>query len=226
LSAQYERRNPGLIAVNRYGKRFCNEGSDYDSTWRSYLTWENWGDLGYRNLPAFHIFDQAYRDRFSLAGAAPGSELPDWVITAPTLAELADILGIDRDGLLAQVERFNHYASQGIDPDFHRGESAYDRQGEPDISATLAPLETGPFYGAEIAPGDLGTCGGLRVNGKAQVIDVFGQPIKRLFASGNTAGVGSPGALYGGGGGTLGPALTFAFIAGKQLAASIPGDQG
>ena len=86
------------------------------------------------------------------------------------------------------------------------------------FSVALLPLDRGPFYGVEVSPGMLGTCGGLRVNGRAEVIDVFDRPIKGLYASGNTAGVGGPGALYGGGGGTLGPAFTFAFIAGSQLA--------
>lgn len=220
LAAQIDRRNAGCIAVNRYGQRFCNEAADYDSTWRSYHTWENWGDLGYRNLPAFQLYDQKYRDKYSLAGRQSTEALPDWVTVADTLEDLARKLSIDPEGLASQMERYNHYAQLGHDPDFHRGESAYDTYARSDVGVTLAPLDKGPFYGAEVVPADLGTCGGLRVNGLAQVIDVFDRPIKNLYASGNAAGVGSPGALYGGGGGTLGPALTFAFIAGEQL--SIP----
>jgi predicted oxidoreductase len=90
------------------------------------------------------------------------------------------------------------------------------------VTRTLTPLTRGPFYGAEVAPGDVGTCGGLRVNGRAQVIDVFDRPIARLYASGNTSCVGSPGALYGGGGGTLGPAMTFAYIAANELVKLTP----
>jgi predicted oxidoreductase len=115
------------------------------------------------------------------------------------------------------VQRFNTNARAGKDPDFHRGESIYDRGGEPNASATLAPVEKGPFYGISVSPGALGTCGGLRVNRHAQVLDVWAEPITGLYASGNTSGVGGPGALYGGGGGTIGPALSFAFIAGKAL---------
>lgn len=217
LAAQIDRRNAGCIVVNRYGKRFCNEAADYDSTWRSYHTWENWGNLGYRNLPAFQLYDQNYRDKYSLAGRQATEALPNWVTVADTMEELARKLSIDPEGLASQMERFNHYARLAQDPDFHRGESAYDTYGRSDVGVTLAPLDKGPYYGAEVVPADLGTCGGLRVNGLAQVIDVFNRPIKNLYASGNAAGVGSPGALYGGGGGTLGPALTFAFIAGEQL---------
>ena len=217
LSAQIERRNAGCIVVNRHGQRFCNEAADYDVTWRSYHDWENWGDLGYRNLPAFQLFDQGYREHYPLAGRTADEALPDWVQQADTLEALADKLGIDAGGLTATVERFNRFAAEGKDPDFHRGESAYDTYGSGDPRSTLGPLSKGPFYGAEVSPADIGTCGGLKVNGKAEVLDVFDQPIAGLYASGNTTGVGSPGALYGGGGGTLGPALTFAYIAGRQL---------
>lgn len=217
LAAQIERRNAGCIAVNRYGERFCNEAADYDSTWRSYHTWQNWGDLGFRNLPAYQIFDHNYREKYPLAGTTKDKPLPDWVIVADTLEQLAEKMGIDKVGLTATVTRFNQNAKKGNDPDFKRGDSSYDIYGSNDKSYTLAPLSEGPFYGAEITPADLGTCGGLRVNGKAQVIDVFNKPIKRLYASGNTAGVGSPGAMYGGGGGTIGPAMTFAYIGAKQI---------
>ena len=218
LEAQIERRNAGCIAVNRYGERFCNEAADYDSTWRSYHTWQNWGELGYRNMPAYQIFDQGYREKYPLAGKSVNEPLPSWVVQADSLDELAEKLSIDKQGLNKTIERFNQFANQGIDEDFERGKSIYDTYGVKNPAMTLAALTKPPFYGAEITPADLGTCGGLRVNGQAQVIDVFGKPIKGLYASGNTAGVGSPGALYGGGGGTIGPAMTFAYIAGLQLA--------
>lgn len=217
LHAQIERRNAGCIAVNRYGERFCNEAADYDSTWRSYHSWQNWGQLGYRNMPAYQIFDQNYREKYLLAGKTVDETLPEWVIKADSLEELAEKLSIDKQGLKNTVQRFNQFARNGVDEDFSRGESVYDTYGVNDPAITLGALSKPPFYGAEISPADLGTCGGLRVNGKAQVIDVFGAPIKGLYASGNTAGVGSPGALYGGGGGTIGPAMTFAYIAGLQL---------
>lgn len=221
LSGQIDRRHPGGICVNRYGERFANEAAAYDVTWQSFHTWENWGDLGYRNLPAFAIFDHSVRRDYSIAGKNAEQALPEWVVSAPTLAELATKMGIDADGLTRTVERFNGHAREGRDPDFHRGESAYDRQGAESAAATLAPLEEAPFYAAEVTPADLGTCGGVRVNGRAQAVDVFDRPIEGLYASGNTAGIGGPGVLYGGGGGTLGPAFTFAYIAAQQIA-----DQG
>tara|TARA_B110000444_G_C18835088_1_gene595481 strand:- start:239 stop:1867 length:1629 start_codon:yes stop_codon:yes gene_type:complete len=220
IIAQVEKRTPGNIVVNRYGQRFHNEGADYDSTWRSYLEWENWGDLGYRNIPAFQISDSIVRKNYTIAGCTKDMPLPNWVIKANTLDELADKLGIDKDGLRDTIRDFNRHARKGKDPVYHRGESLYDTNGSGDPASTLRPLKKGPFYAAQIGPADLGTCGGPRVNGKAQVQDVFGKTIKNLYASGNCAGIGSPGSSYGGGGGTIGPALTFAYIAGNQLARS------
>jgi succinate dehydrogenase/fumarate reductase flavoprotein subunit len=217
LSAQIERRHPGGICVNRFGQRFANEAAAYDVTWRSFHTWQNWGDLGFSNLPAFAIFDSSVRENASIAGRSKDQPLPDWVVEADFIAELAQKMGIDPAGLKETVKAYNKNAAKGRDPEFHRGESLYDRNGTEDVAATLAPLTRGPYYAAEVSPGTLGTCGGLRVDGQARVIDVFDRPILGLYASGNTTGVGSPGALYGGGGGTLGPAFAFAYIAGTQM---------
>lgn len=219
LNAEIEKRVAGSIIVNDRGERFHDEAADYDSTWRSFYTWENWGDLRYRNLPAFLIFDGSVRQKGRIAGASAADPLPDWFVEAPTIRALAERLRIDPDGLEATVARFNANARQGVDPDFMRGKSHYDRYGDPDVGITLGPLENPPFYGAEVAPADLGTCGGARVDGRARVLDPFGDVIPGLSASGNCAGVGSPGASYGGGGGTIGPALTFAYIAGRELGA-------
>jgi len=153
-----------------------------------------------------------------VAGCRAGEPLPEWVLQADTLEGLAVQAGINAAALQRTVERFNRHAAQGRDPDYHRGESLMDTLGSGDAADTLRPLTEGPYYLAEISPADLGTSGGLRVNGKAQVVDVFDQPIPGLYASGNTAGVGGPGALYGGGGGTLGPAMTFAYIAARHAA--------
>jgi succinate dehydrogenase/fumarate reductase flavoprotein subunit len=218
LMGEMEKRYPASIVVNRYGERFHNEAGDYDSAWRSFYTWENHGLLEYRNIPAFTIFDSTVRESLTIAGRKSSTSLPEWVRQADSLATLARRLKIDPSGLEATVARFNASARQGRDPAFHRGESAYDRQGGDDVKVTLAPLEKPPFFGVELVPADLGTCGGPRVNRNAQVLDPFGAVIPRLYASGNNAGIGSPGASYGGGGGTIGPALTFSFLAGSHLA--------
>ena len=223
LTAQIEKRRAGCIAVNRYGERFCNEAGSYDAGWRSYLWGDNSGTLGYRNLPAFHLFDYRVRRNGTIHGKTAGQPLPDWIIQANSLKQLAGKLGIDVAGLQRTVKDFNKNARRGVDPKFHRGESVYDRTDAdnphtagPEV--TLAPLDQPPFFGVEVAPADTGTCGGARVNANAQVLDPFNRVIKGLYASGNCAGIGAPGTGYGGGGGTIGPALTFAYIAGKHLA--------
>jgi succinate dehydrogenase/fumarate reductase flavoprotein subunit len=203
INAMAHRRMPGCITVNRYGERFCDEASPYDPAWLSFIRWENWGDLRDRNLPAFFISDKKMRPDTTVG-----------VQKADTLRELAGLLSIDPDGLEATVAAFNLAALQGKDPIYHRGESAY----EMGYGPTLAPIEKAPFYGVECAPADLGTCGGARVNVNAQVLDTDGLVIQRLYAAGNSSGVGGPGAGYGGGGGTIGPAMTFAYIAGGVVA--------
>ena len=218
LAAEVEKRQAGSIVVNRRGERFHDEAADYDSTWRSFFAWENWGLLEYSNIPAFVIFDAKVREKMSIAGRQAGQALPDWVRQADSIAGLAYALSVDASGLEATVARWNGFVREGHDPDFHRGQSSYDRYGFDDLGITLGTLEKPPFFGAEVVPGDLGTCGGPRVNAHAQVLDPFGAVIPRLYASGNNAGVGSPGSSYGGGGGTIGPALTFAYLAGTHVA--------
>ena len=143
--------------------------------------------------------------------------MPKWFSQSSSIEGLAKKLGIDQNNFKSTISNFNKHAVLGIDPDFHRGETHYDRMGLDNTSLALQPLDLPPFYGAEIAPADLGTCGGPRVNKLSEVLDVNEVPIQRLCASGNCSGVGSPGPSYGGGGGTLGPALTFSFIAGNTL---------
>ena len=157
-----------------------------------------------------------------MAGKSLNEKLPDWFSQSPTIGGLARKLKINEKALKQTVEEYNQFAKKGKDPYFHRGETVYDRLGSEDVGAALQPLDKPPYYGAEVAPGDLGTTGGCKVNKKAQVIDALGQPIKRLCASGNNSGVGSPGTSYGGGGGTIGPALTFSYIAGKTISSFKP----
>lgn len=203
LKAMAQRRSPGCITVNRHGQRFHNEAAPYDPSWAAFMGAENFGDLLDRNLPAFHISDKKVK---------PSAD--SGVHQADTVAELAEKLGIDPDGLEAAVMQFNENALLGADPLFHRGESEYDTMYGP----TLAPLDKPPYYGVQVAPADLGTCGGARVNENAQVLTPLGEILPRLYAAGNSSGVGGPGAGYGGGGGTIGPAFTFAYIAGVHAA--------
>ncbi len=147
LSAR-ERALPGSIMVNRHGRRFANEAANYNAFGGAFHQLDE-SRLDYPNIPAYMIFDQSTVDQFGVFGVAPGGELPDWVTRADTLDELAEAFGLPVAALRATVERFNTNAEAGVDPDFGRGDSAYDRfpggcsTGDPDsASATLGPVET------------------------------------------------------------------------------------
>ena len=160
----------------------------------------------------------------------PGRFLPDrlvprlwfesgFIVRADTLEELAERLGIDQASLVATAERVSGFARTGVDLDFRRGDSLYDQHyGDPTVSPNpcLSPLEKAPFYAMRVDPGDFGTCGGLIVDTKARVLSANGLPISGLYATGNcTAGLLT---TYPGPGATLGPAMTFGYVAGRELA--------
>ena len=119
-----------------------------------------------------------------MSAGTGGGEVPAWVPSGATPAELAAVIGIDGDELERTVERWNELCAEGHDPDFGRGDSAFDcwwgdphRKGRRD--ATLGPLERGPFYAYEIHSGSLGTKGGPRVDPDARVLDLDGDPDRR-----------------------------------------------
>lgn len=216
---------PGLIYVNKHGKRFVNECSNYDSVGRSFVCLEEGIEpRGWQNLPAFAICDQACVDAYALnsgEAGAPGESFQSY----ETLDELAEACGIDADALKATVEEFNANAEQGLDPDFGRGQDYFgqhyqridtEKEG---AFRTLAPLTQAPYWAAEIAPTILGTMGGVKVDEKAQAIDTDGNVIARLYAHGNCAGFGCGGAFYAGGGGTIGPSLALGEVAASQIEA-------
>jgi 3-oxosteroid 1-dehydrogenase len=215
-----ERTLPRSVIVNRAGRRFCNEAVNYSAIAGAFHTFDP-GSYGYPNLPAWLIFDHAYKLRWPVAGAMPGPQVPAWMETGPTLAELAAKLGLPAAALEATIARFNADAEQGIDSEFGRGEADYDQfygdRSQPGARATLGPLTDGPFYAAPLHLGVLGTNGGARTDAFARVLGHDGQPIAGLYAAGNVIAC-PTGSVYAGAGGTLGPALTFGFIAGRQAA--------
>jgi predicted oxidoreductase len=171
------------------------------------------------------MFDQNYVDTygFRVTAGAGGEGVPHWVPRGDTPAELGEVLGIDGEELERTVARWNELCTQSHDPDFGRGDSAFDcwwgdpyRKGRRD--ATLGPLDRGPYYAFEIHSGALGTKGGPRVDPDGRVLDLDGEPIAGLYAAGNV--MGSPfGMTYGGPGGTIGPAMVFGYLAGRHAAA-------
>jgi 3-oxosteroid 1-dehydrogenase len=217
-----ERSLPGCVLVNGAGQRFVNESAPYvDAVHAMYEadTPEN------PHIPAWLIFDQRYRDRYVFAGLPPHRPLPRrWyaagsVVRADDLAGLAQAAGVDADGLVKTVARFNEFAAAARDEDFGRGDSAYDRYyGDPRrANPNLAPLARPPFYAVKIVPGDLGTKGGLRTDERARVLSEDGTVIEGLFAAGN-ASEAVMGRSYAGAGATIGPAMTFGYIAALTMA--------
>jgi len=142
---------------------------------------------------------------------------------AQTLSALAAQVGISADGLEETVHRFNGYARSGKDSDFGRGDSAYDRYyGDPRCrpNPNLAALTQPPFYAIKIVPGDLGTKGGLRTDERARVLRDDGTVIPGLYAAGN-ASAAVMGHSYAGAGATIGPAMTFGYVAALELAGAL-----
>ena len=222
-----ERTNPGSLMINRTGRRFCNEATNYNALAGAFHQFDP-GSFEYLNLPCWLIFDHRYKLRYPVAGVPAGDHVPSWMTSAPTAGGLAERLDVDPVALEEAVARFNAAAREGVDPDFHRGRSAYDTfNGDhrfDGVFATLGPLDEGPYYAVPIHSGSLGTKGGPRTDGEGRALDHSGRPIPGLFAAGN-AMAGVTGMVYGGAGGTLGPAMTFGYLAGRAAAGSYSAGQ-
>lgn len=213
---------PHSIIVNRRGKRFTNESANYNDMAKP---WFNHDPTRYEqtNSPSWIIVDAQFRRKYSIHRTGPGRPLPDYIEQADTLEALADKLGIDPEGLLDTVARFNGFCAEGEDRDFGRGWSAYDRffgDARHGPNPNLGTLERGPFCAIPIHPGMLGTKGGPKTTTSAQVRRVGGGNIAGLYAVGNTA-AGLGGAGYAGGGITIGASMLMGWIAGEHAARSM-----
>jgi 3-oxosteroid 1-dehydrogenase len=219
-----QRTLPHSIMVNKRGRRFTNEAANYNAFGAAFHV-EDVAKFEYANLPCYLVFDQNYADSYGFRVSSSGHSdgVPAFLPQADTPAELAALIGVDAAGLEATIERWNEHVADGSDPDFGRGDSAFDcwwgdphRKGRRD--ATLGPLNRGPFYAIEIHSGCLGTKGGPQVDAHGRVVNVDGAAIPGLYAAGNA--MGSPfGMTYGGPGGTLGPAMVFGYLAGLHASA-------
>ena len=227
-----ERAFPGAIVVNSLGKRFVNEAAPYlefvDAMYKDNHLTEG------RSVPSWVIFDGHFRFHYAMGPLMPAQVLPDsrlrkeWLNTvywkADSLDALANQIGVDAAGLSSTVEKVNQYAQTGVDLDFQRGGNVFDRYyGDSNIKPNpcLAPLRKGPYYAMRLDAGDIGTKGGLLTNQYAQVVRENGQPIAGLYAIGNCS-ASVMGTSYPGAGGTLGPAMTFGYIAANHIANTQP----
>ena len=216
---RFERQGPGSIMVNRHGQRFANEAQNYNDLARCLQSWDSTNNQTL-NTPAHVIFDQSYLERYGILDHRAGQQTPSYLHQAATLEELAEIIHVPADALVATVDRFNAMAIDGVDRDHGRGDSAYDRYwGDaqcPWPNPSLGPLQYGPYYALEVVNGAFGTSGGVGTDGNGRVVDVDDIPIPGLYAAGNVAD--SPYASgYPGAGATLGPLMTLAYLAARDV---------
>jgi 3-oxosteroid 1-dehydrogenase len=178
------------------------------------------------------IFDASFREKYALGGPIlPSVVMPDrkipaswwdaYIYRAATLADLARKIDLDPTRLEDIAAKMTAYAAAGADPEFGRGATSYDRMvsGDPRMTPNpaLGPIDRAPFYAVRVDLGDLGTKGGLRIDGRGRVLSKARQAIPGLYATGNCAGS-IFGKAYPGPGGTLGPAMTFGYIAANDIA--------
>jgi len=219
-----ERSLPGSLIVDQEGERFTNESADYMSFGQCVLAREHAG----RPVETMWIvFDQQYRNSYMFAAELfPRMPIPQaWYEAgiahrADDLGALATQIGTPRERFLDTITRFNDGAYAGDDPDFGRGQSAYDRYyGDPTVTPNpnLRPLTQGPFYAVKVVLSDLGTCGGLRVDDHARVLREDGTVVDGLYALGNTA-ANAFGTTYPGAGATIAQGLVFGYVAAKTAA--------
>lgn len=221
-----DRSKPGVIAVTRSGRRFVNEAQSYHDFCQAMVKrcQEEGGPDA--ELAAWFVADHRAFRKYGLGFAKPapvpyGHLIKDgYLLRGATIADLARQIGADPVMMEAEVAEFNRYADRGEDPAFGKGSTSYNRSlGDPDHKPNpcVAPLAKGPFYAVRLYVGDLGTFAGLKTNGRAQVLDQDGRPVPGLYAAGNDA-ASIMGGNYPGGGITLGPAITFGWIAARDMA--------
>ncbi|HUS24235.1 MAG TPA: FAD-dependent oxidoreductase [Candidatus Binatia bacterium] len=224
-----ERSLPGCVMVNARGQRFVNEAAPYtEAVAAIYADQASTGGT----IPCWMVFDARFRKNYPAGPMLPGSFVPDaklpreWLgkvyYRAATLEALAAQIGVDARGLAATVQKMNGYAAAGKDAEFGKGNNAFDRYyADPKIGPNpcLAPIVEAPFYAMPLYPGEIGTKGGLDVDERARVLRENGSVIEGLYAIGNCSAA-VMGRTYAGPGATLGPAMTFGFVAARELASA------
>jgi glycine/D-amino acid oxidase-like deaminating enzyme len=231
-----ERMMPSQFIVNGAGKRFVNEAAPYMDFAHAMINGHN---SGVTHIPCWLITDHRSLRRYVVAGHLPLPKIPgapvptgrkipaEWldsgvVKTAPSLAELAHQIGVPTAQMQRTAARFNDLARRGHDDDFCRGDIVYDNYyGDPTLpNPNLHPLGEPPYYAFQIILGDLGTSGGLRTDENARVLRADDTVVAGLYAVGNVSAA-VMGRSYAGAGATIGPAMTFGYVAAKHLAGTV-----
>lgn len=218
-----ERALPGTFIVDETGRRFVNEATGYMGFGQKVL--QN-REEGRTREDMWLVMDQEYRNRYVFAGSLfPRMPFPkEWydagiVVSADNPRELAQKMGVPAEEFVEEFNVYNEMSSAGIDSDFHRGDSAYDRYyGDPTQTPNpnLRPLK-GKLHAVHLSLSDLGTCGGLMADGSARVEREDGSVIPGLYATGNTAG-NAFGHVYPGAGATIAQGLVFGHLAALDAA--------
>ena len=229
--SEVEKSMPGNYTVNKSGKRFSNESQNYLTFMLEVLKKQEEGESF---TPMYMIFDAEHRKNYPVGPLMPGKFFPDslvkfvhknwfndnFITRASSIEGLAKKTGINPDGLIDTIQKVNEYSKTGKDLDFQRGDNERDRfSGDQSLAnPCLGSVTQAPFYAMRIDPGEFATCGGMVINNHGQVINKNNDPIPGLYASGNC----TPALLttYPGPGATIGPAMTFGFIAGKHISGS------
>ncbi|MFC9835534.1 FAD-binding protein [Rhodococcus sp. NPDC127530] len=230
-----ERMIPGQFVVNGEGKRFVNEAAPYTDFGHAVIAGQR---SGVTHIPSWLIIDSRSWRRYVFAGHLPLPKIPGapvptgrkvptaWlesgvVKAAANWSDLARQIDVPADELERTAKRFNSFARNHRDLDFHRGESEYDNYyGDPTFhNPNLAVVDKPPFYAFRIVPSDLGTNGGLVTDERARVLREDGTVIDGLYATGNTV-ASVMGRSYAGAGATIGPSMTFGYIAARHIAAA------
>ena len=234
-----ERMMPSQFVVNGDGKRFINEAAPYMDFAHAMIDGQN---TGVTHVPCWLITDIRSFHHYVVAGHLPIPKIPfapvptGWkvprawlesgvVMEANSFEALATKIGVPPLQLLLTAQRFNELARNGHDDDFNRGDSAYDNYyGDPTLeNPNLHPLGEPPYYAFQIILGDLGTSGGLRTDEHARVLRADDSAVKGLYAVGNNSAA-VMGRSYAGAGATIGPAMTFGYVAARHIADQLPAD--
>lgn len=210
-----DRAKPGLIAVNRFGRRFVNEGSSYHDFVQAMFEVND----GHQSIPAFLICEAGFIEKYGLGDIHPGTKnlqsyiQSGYIHVENSIEKLAEKLEIDAQHLKHTIERHNRFAIQGKDLDFGKGDTELNRfNGDPKNlpNPCLKEIVEGPYVGLRVWPAEIGTSAGLEANQNGQVLDDSGEIIPGLYVCGNDMASMMMG-TYPGPGTTLGPALTFAY---------------
>lgn len=215
-----DRAKPGLIAIDSNGQRFVNEAVSYHEFVRAQLSHAN------SAIPAWLICDSRFLWKYGLGKVKPftlsvGRDIDSgYLKRADTPEALAQAIGVPAPAFQQTIDSFNEHAEAGEDPAFGRGSNVYQRSlgdAEQMPNPCVAPIRQPPFYAVAVHPADLGMSAGIMTDAHARVLATDGTPIAGLYACGNDMASIMEGA-YPGPGITLGPALTFGWIAGRSVA--------